>query len=289
MNEIRSVGGRGSHIGSSMAKTVSVSALPLPMSGKYVLSHMARHWRAAGIDVEIAAAFHEHADVCILHHDRTRIDRDKLPPAPASARVLNGEALDISKRLYTQLEVSPSDDWDAPVIIKTDLNNFGSAERRLGRPSIFDSMRKRLSRYSWRMARRLPPREYPVLDSIRDVPDWVWADRGYLVEKFLPERHEGLFSIRGWLFFGSRSYGYRLFATDPMVKTGTMVRHEFITEIPDELRQMRARLKLDFGKFDYVVHDGRAIVLDANKTAALAGEGNSPRLKMLAEGIGDFL
>jgi hypothetical protein len=52
---------------------------------------------------------------------------------------------------------------------------------------------------------------------------------------------------------------------------------------------MRARLNLDFGKFDYVVHDGRAIVFDANKTAALASDGNSPRLKMLAEGIWDFL
>jgi len=272
-----------------MAKTVSISALPVPMSNKYVLSHMTRHWRAAGIGVEIGASFHENADVCILHHDRTRIDVGDLPKAPEGARVLNGDALDISKRLYTQLEVLPSDGWDGAVIIKTDLNNFGTSERRLGRPTAFDSFRKRLSRYSWRMARRLPPREYPVLPSIRNVPDWIWADGRYLVEKFLPERHDDLFAIRGWLFFGSQSYGYRLFATHPLVKTGTMVRYEYLTDIPDELRQLRARLKLDFGKLDYVVHDGRAIVFDANKTAALASDGNSPRLKMLADGIRDFL
>jgi hypothetical protein len=272
-----------------MAKIVSVSALPLPMSGKYVLSHMARHWRAAGIDVEIGVGFDEQADLCILHHDRTRIDRDKLPPAPSSAHVLNGEALDISKRIYTQLEVSPADDWDGPVIVKTDLNNFGTSERRLGRPGVFDSFRKRLSRYSWRMARRLPPREYPVLGSIRDVPDWVWADRRYLVEKFVAERDNDLFSIRGWLFFGSRSYGARMFSTHPLVKTGTMVRYEYLTDVPEELHTLRARLKLDFGKLDYVMHHGRAVVFDANKTAALASDGNSPRLKMLAEGIHDFL
>jgi hypothetical protein len=272
-----------------MTKTISISALPLPMSKKYVLSHMARHWRAAGIEVEIGAGFHERADLCILHHDRTRIDQDNIPGAPPAARMLNGQALDISKRLYTQLEVTPSADWNGPVIVKTDLNNFGTSERRLGRPSLLDSLRKRLSRYSWRMARRLPPREYPVLASVRDVPDWVWADRIYLVEKFLPERHEDLFAIRGLLFFGSRSYGYRLFATHPLVKTGTMVRHEYLTDIPDELSELRARLKLDFGKLDYVVHDGRAIVFDANKTAALASDGNSPRLKMLAEGIHEFL
>lgn len=272
-----------------MTKIVSVSALPVPMAQKYVLSHLTRHWRAAGINVEIGAGFREEADVCILHHDRTRIAGHEVPKAPAGIRVLNGEALDISKRLYTQLEVSPSDDWDGPVIIKTDLNNFGTSERRLGRPTVLDSLRKRLARYSWRMARRLPPREYPVLESVRDVPDWVWADRAYLVEKFLPERHDDLFAIRGWLFFGSRSYGYRLFATDPLVKTGTMVRHEFFTEIPEELLALRNRLKLDFGKLDYVVHDGRAIVFDANKTAALASDGNSPRTRMLAEGIQEFL
>ena len=280
---------RGSRVGSGMAKTISISALPLPMSKKYVLSHMTRHWQAAEIKVETGAGFRDDADLCVLHHDRTRIDERDVPRAPSGVRVLNGEALDISKRLYSQLRVSPSDDWDGPVIIKTDLNNFGASERRLGRPSIFDSMRKRLSRYSWRMARRLPPREYPVLDSVRDVPDWVWADRRYLVEKFAPERHGDLFAIRGWLFFGSRSYGYRLFATHPMVKTDSMVKHEFFTEVPDEVVALRDRLKLDFRKLDYVVHDARAIVFDANKTATLASDGNSPRLKMLAEGIRDFL
>jgi hypothetical protein len=68
-----------------------------------------------------------------------------------------------------------------------------------------------------------------------------------------------------------------------------MVRHEFFTEIPEELLALRNRLKLDFGKLDYVVHDGRAIVLEANKTAALASDGNSPRTRMLAEGIQEFL
>jgi len=272
-----------------MAKVVSASVSPVPLSGNYVLSHMTRHWRAAGIDVEIGAAFHERADLCILHHDRTRIDRDKLPPAPSAARVLNGEVLDISKRLYTQLQLSPSDDWDGPVIVKTDLNSFGIPEQWLSRPTVLDSLRRRLARYSWRMARRLPPKDYPILGTIPDVPDWVWADRRYLVERFLPERQGDLFAIRGWMFFGSHDYGYRLLATNPLVKTGTMVGHEYLTDVPEELRQIRARLKLDFGKLDYVVHDGHAIVFDANKTATLAGDGNSPRIKMLAEGIWDFL
>ncbi len=272
-----------------MQKTVSISALPTPMSKRFVVSQLARHWEAAGIKAVVGGTFDERADICILHHDRTRIEQPGIPEIPAGMRVLNGEALDISKRLYSALSLAEDGDWDGPVIVKTNLNSHGIPEHRQSRRTVFGSVQRTLSRYSWRMAQRLPPRQYPVLKSIRDVPGWIWTDTRYLVEKFVPERHEGLFSVRGWLFFGSRGYGYQLFATDPLVKTGSMVRHEFYTDIPDELHNLRRHLKLDFGKLDYVIHDGKAVVFDANKTPTLATDGNSPRTKMLAEGIQEFL
>jgi hypothetical protein len=32
---------------------------------------------------------------------------------------------------------------------------------------------------------------------------------------------------------------------------------------------MRKKLNFDYGKFDYVIHDGRAILLDINKTVGV--------------------
>ena len=45
----------------------------------------------------------------------------------------------------------------------------------------------------------------------------------------------------------------------------------------------------DFGKFDYVIHEGRAIVFDVNKTPSFTGASDSPRLIDLSHGIEDFL
>ena len=36
--------------------------------------------------------------------------------------------------------------------------------------------------------------------------------------------------------------------------------------MPDERRAERERLGFDYGKFDFVVREGKAILLDANKT-----------------------
>ena len=44
-----------------------------------------------------------------------------------------------------------------------------------------------------------------------------------------------------------------------------------------EIVQMRKRLNFDYGKFDYVVHNGRAVLFDANKTTG-ADRVTTPRL-----------
>ena len=40
--------------------------------------------------------------------------------------------------------------------------------------------------------------------------------------------------------------------------------------MPDELRALRRQLGFDYGKFDFVMHEGRAVLLDANKTPGRA-------------------
>jgi hypothetical protein len=36
--------------------------------------------------------------------------------------------------------------------------------------------------------------------------------------------------------------------------------------VPDDLRETRRRLGFDYGKWDFVLHEGRAVLIDANKT-----------------------
>jgi hypothetical protein len=91
------------------------------------------------------------------------------------------------------------------------------------------------------------------------------------------------------MFFGSRGYSYRLFSTHPLVKSGSMVGYEYLDAAPPELEAIRAAHGFDFGKFDYVEVDGRVILLDANKTPTVTGDGESPRLAHLAEGVEELL
>jgi len=60
------------------------------------------------------------------------------------------------------------------------------------------------------------------------------------------------------LWFGRRSVGA---AHDERAS-----RFQWPVAVPDELRAERSRLGFDYGKFDFVVHEGRAILLDANRT-----------------------
>lgn len=274
----------------SEQRAISISHLGPSLEGHYALAAFVKIWREKGLRVSVGRSFSPDADLCILHHDRTRLNPAVLPAAPAGSRVLNGEILDISKRSYSTLAISAGDAWQGPVIVKTNLNHFGIPERLNARSDLIEKLLNRLARVSWRAARRLPNRSYPVLESIADVPRWVWESSDYIVEKFMPERtDDGLYAVRGWIFFGDKGYAYRMFATDPLVKASALVRHEVFDAPPHELVRFRERMRFDFGKFDYVEHAGAPILLDANKTPTYVGEGETPRVRMLADGIGAFL
>lgn len=277
------------HRRSGVLNAISIAHLSPTVEDYYVLSALRRIWELRGLKISVGTRFHDDADLFLLHHDRTKLDANTLPTAPAGARVVNGEILDISKRRISSLALRRDDAWGGAVIVKTNLNHFGVPEGAARSETLLSSLHERLAKLSWRAARKLPERFYPILESIADVPVWVWRDESLLVEKFLPERTEdGLYCVRGWVFLGDKGYGYRVFSTHPLVKTGTMVRHDYLEETPRELVEIRERMKFDFGKFDYVQHDGNAILLDANKTPTYAGKGDSPRLRLLAEGIDAF-
>jgi hypothetical protein len=269
---------------------VSIACGTRLLSGYYVMGAMAKLWEERGITVKTGRAFAPDADAHVLHLDRTLIaDADLPAPPPGGRKVINWDVRDISKRRFSTLRVLPGDDWDGPVIVKSNLNHYGKPEAAARTETPQARNRRRMAEISWRSARQLPSQHYPVVPSLRRVPGWVWEDEDLVVEKFLPERDGDLFCLRGWMFLGSCSYGWRIRATDPQVRAGTRVDHIYLDEPPDEVAALRARYGFDFGKFDYAVHDGRAVVFDLNKTPAFVGRGDSPRLMHLSRGIEDYL
>jgi len=229
----------------------------------FLLRNLAGTWLDAGHEVSLVEGLGPwpDADVAIMHVDLSVVPAAYSEAAKRYPVVVNGAATDIRKRLVSRNLVSRGDDWSGPVIIKTDLNCSGTPEkladerfRRDGKPSD------------------LPPgpivsttRPYPVLPSAREVPAEIWDNPGFAVERFLPEQDEHGYWLRAWVFFGDRERCTRYRGTHPIVKSATIVGRETVA-VPDELRAERSRLGFDYGKFDFVVREGRAILLDANRT-----------------------
>ena len=137
----------------------------------------------------------------------------------------------------------------------------------------------------WRLARQLPARDYPVLPHRDRVPAWVWRRQDLVVERFIPERAGRNYVLRMYLFFGDRGVVYRMEADRPVIKAQGIVGFETTyDEPPPEIAEARVALGFDFGKFDYVLHEGRPVLLDVNKTPAVSGK-RRERTAYLAGGL----
>ncbi|MBF7731166.1 hypothetical protein [Pseudomonas sp. N040] len=265
-----------------------VTEEPGRLRENYVLAQLAAHWQAWGHPISTGPLACLSAGLGIMHVNLTRVDARQVPATPDHHPLLNRQVLDISKSSFSSLRLQPDSAWRGPVIVKSDLNYFGNPERRLEQTGPIDKAQRLLARKSWQLARRLPANDYPVLAHIVDVPGWVWRRHDLIVERFLPERVGDLYAIRGWLFFGTRGYAYRLYSRSPVVKAGNITHFDILNEVPEELQSFRRQHGFDFGKFDYVEVEGRAVLLDLNKTPTTVAKPDSPRMRDLAEGLHDF-
>lgn len=229
----------------------------------FLLRNLAGHWLDAGHEVSLAEGLGNwpDGDVAIMHVDLSVVPAAYSEAAKRYPVVVNGAAVDVRKRRVSRHLVARGDGWTGPVIVKTDLNFSGIPERQAAECFRRDGKTP-----------DLPPgpivsttRTYPVLDSPDAVPADVWDNPGLVVERFLPEHDAHGYWVRAWVFFGDRERCTRYRGTHPVVKTATIVARE-PAPVPDELRAERVRLGFDYGKFDFVVRDGRAILLDANRT-----------------------
>jgi hypothetical protein len=254
----------------------------------YVLRSVADLWRQAGHRVSVVRNPDKHvdADLAILHVDLTVVPQEYLNAMRRFPLAINTRTADISKRTISTNLVRDGDGYQGPVMVKSNRNCGGTAEGLHAQSSWLQknirAVRRRLH-WSWRA--EIGVWGYKVFPTPSKVPLPVWFNPNLIVERFLPERHDGYYCMRSWIFLGDAEECRIYYANQPVVKSPVAVRIEPST-VPDEMREIRRKLGFDFGKFDFGVVDGHAVLYDANRTpVARPSGGNEPLFRLLATGI----
>jgi hypothetical protein len=257
----------------------------------YAIDWYARTWRSDGVDVahvfgvDGAVA----ADVVIVHVDLSVVPDAYLDFAARYPASLNRGLVDIRKSTYSGLQLTRSSDYGGRVIVKTIRNHGGRPERRLSKlaPLRQGPARWRRRRTTQWNRSRSP---YRIYDHLAGVPRHFFADPRYIVERLMTEECDGLFWTRYLNVLGPRVNAYRISGPTPIV---TGVQDVQSIEVDPSVLEYARRIGLEYGKIDYVVHEGETFILDVNKTTGagrpphneifLAGRRNRQR------GIYDFL
>ena len=250
----------------------------------YLINHYAEFWREDGHEVIFLSGVAQFvpADLVIVHVDLSVVPEEYLEFAKRYPIALNGEVKDIRKSTYSQLIVKPGDPYDGKVIVKSNFNYAAGPERSLGVPldprgvsaSFFGS-----------------PLDYQIFESQKAVPAILFSDPNIVVETFQPEFEDGFYHLRVQLFVGDHVTCTRMVSRNPIVNGSTQIRIERVEPHPEIVRLQKA-MKFDYGKFDYVIHNGKAVLLDANKTTGGATIKSTPELVAMrryrAEGLYNY-
>ena len=261
---------------------------------RYLLREIVEIWQQDGLRVSVLNGLDTRveADLAILHVNLTMVPEDYLAFIRRYPVTINGSIRDISKRRISSNLVCRGDGYRGQVVVKTNNNCRGAcdAEGATKGPLLKKYTNSLRSRLPWSWRAKLS--EYPIFESAGRVPRIVWHNPDLVVEKFLPERSDGLYRLRTWVFFGDKESNSVAYSDQPIVKSDNILRSEKVAEVPDELRQMRRDLAFDYGKFDYAIVDGRVILYDTNRTptmGSLSKEKLLPTIRLLAEGIRAYL
>lgn len=260
------------------------------LPGMYMLHPLLQCWQEQGIRITTGPITRLDADIGFLHINKTWISPEALPSNPQQRPIINGRMLDISKRSISRYILAEDTDYNGPVIIKTNANYFGKREFQNLPARSLKRLRQNIGKYlPWQYVRELPRYSYPVLENISLVPEWTWRRDDLVVERFQPEIENDEYILRMWIFLGDRDYGAKLYSNEPIVKVKNISRYEYIDNVPDKLQRIRRELGMDYGKFDYVMINGEAVLLDANTTPTISTiKKPGDRLFGLAAGLSAF-
>ena len=255
-----------------------------PKESRFQLFGVLREMIKRGHEVQVVVGPNADVsgDLAILHVDCSLVLQEYVALAERFTRTVNGRCLDITKRATSEALLAEGEDWSGPVIVKSNLNAKGFPEvqhnmaaKRLGQPVPHPDAPVML--------------DYKVYESLDALPEMAWTNHHLVVEKFIPEPAEDGFVVRNWLFLGAQGRCLRHVASSRLMNAESILRSEPI-EVPEELRALREKLGFDFGKFDFVLHEGRAVLIDANKTPGTAANPSvrariEQGFKTLADGL----
>jgi hypothetical protein len=177
----------------------------------YLLGGILREVEQAGVDVKIIKGDRAfvRADLAILHLSSTIIAPEYVALAARYPCTLNLAVTDVRKSRISGAALRRDERWDGPVIVKTEFNSGGGAERfhnslaaKRGQPAPYPDLAEK--------------RSYEIFERTADVPDAIWQDPTLAVEKFLPERDPRGYALRTWTFMGSRETCSRCIAREPI-------------------------------------------------------------------------
>jgi hypothetical protein len=270
----------------------------------YLINLMRPVWERAGwIVTDVVGVSRKiPADAAILHVDLSLVPDEYREFVESYPVAINGKILDIRKNSTSRNRVVRGDAYDGPVIVKTVLNSAGLPEIKLQfqHRSPFGLAARFLARKGIRWPGGVQPHypypmrgkhDYLIFDSARDLPDDVFDCPDLIVEKFLPEIHDGRYCLREWYFFGDVSINLAELSADPVSTFGEQA-PQLHRPVPPELWELRRSLGLDYGKIDYAICDGKPVAFDINKTVGTRRpptEAGKALAASLAEGLESFV
>jgi hypothetical protein len=233
----------------------------LGFRGRYLLYDILQELRRRGHTVTVQHGITDRlppGDLAILHVDATITPKEYVDFAAQYPDCLNLAVTDISKRRISGAVLQTGEAWDGRVIVKSNANFGGRAEVRLNRHSVRNGEPEPFPN-----ARVVE--DYRIFERPEDVPSASFDDPMLVVERFIPEPDPAGYALRFWVFCEDQERCNRYVSASPLLKSASVTSWHPV-EVPDDLRRMRQHLGFDYGKFDFVMHSGKPILLDANKT-----------------------
>ncbi|MEQ9467660.1 MAG: hypothetical protein RLN88_09620 [Ekhidna sp.] len=248
----------------------------------YLINHLIRLWAKEDFAIIIIKGIKPKPEVDILinHIDLTIIPPEYQEYMDRHPKVINGKIRDISKRHISNHLLESRTTYEGPVIVKPNLNAGGLAEIAKSIPDGLVKLRDQLINQQKNIT-------YSIFNSLSDVPEMIFSNDEFIVEKFLPEVEDDVYYLRVCSFLGDKYVCSRVGSKEPIVKGASVISRELL-EPPAEILAYIKERKFDYGKFDFCIHQGEVILFDTNKTP-----GDSPynedNAKILAGGIRAFL
>lgn len=234
------------------------NARALPLT-RYSITHLAYRWANDGNKVMFIFGDKQFvpADIAIVHVDLSVVPNSYLELANRYPIVINGRVRDIRKSNISKNLLSYGNPYPGKVIVKSNLNFAGMPER------IVMATDNQQNQMDFKL-----PKDYRIYDNISEVPEKYFNNIRFVIEKFLPEREDDFFCVRNYLFLGDQTICYKSMSHKPVINGSAWESIEIVEPHPEVLA-WREELHFDYGKFDYVLHEGKPILLDANKTVGV--------------------